>query len=59
MGYWRDDRLSALDATFIEIEDPNLHTRVAAAALFVALPKAAVCLPRRKTPSDRDLAAGR
>jgi len=52
MGYWHDDRLSALDATFIEIEDPNLHTRVAAAALFAALPKAAVGLPQRKTPSD-------
>ncbi len=51
MGYWHDDRLSALDATFIEGEDPNLHTRVAAAALFAALPKAAVGLPRRKTPS--------
>jgi diacylglycerol O-acyltransferase len=34
LGYWHYDRLSALDATFLEIEDPNVHMHVAAVALF-------------------------
>ncbi len=34
MSYTHYDRLSALDATFLEIENPNVHMHVAAIALF-------------------------
>ena len=38
MSYSHYDRLSALDATFLEIEDANVHMHVAAVALFEAAP---------------------
>lgn len=34
MGFSHYDRLSALDATFLELEDANVHMHVAAVALF-------------------------
>lgn len=34
MSYYHFDRLSALDAMFLQIEDPNVHMHVAAIALF-------------------------
>lgn len=34
MAYWHYDRLSALDSTFLEIEDANVHMHVGAVALF-------------------------
>jgi WS/DGAT/MGAT family acyltransferase len=38
MAYTHYDRLSALDATFLEIEDANVHMHVGAVALFEAGP---------------------
>jgi diacylglycerol O-acyltransferase len=40
MGYHHYDRLSALDAMFLEIEAPNVHMHVAAIALFETGPLA-------------------
>ncbi len=38
MAYHHYDRLTALDATFLEIEDANVHMHVGAVALFEAAP---------------------
>ncbi len=38
MAYAHYDRLSALDTTFLEIEDANVHMHVGAVALFEAAP---------------------
>ncbi|HEB91374.1 MAG TPA: wax ester/triacylglycerol synthase family O-acyltransferase [Deltaproteobacteria bacterium] len=40
MGYYHYERLSALDATFLELEDDNVHMHVAAVALFETGPLA-------------------
>ncbi len=40
MAYYHYDRLSALDAMFLEIEDPNVHMHVAAVAIFETGPLA-------------------
>jgi WS/DGAT/MGAT family acyltransferase len=38
MGYHHYDRLSALDAMFLELEEPHVHMHVGAVALFEAAP---------------------
>jgi WS/DGAT/MGAT family acyltransferase len=38
MAYAHYDRLSALDATFLDLEDPNVHMHVGAVAIFDAKP---------------------
>jgi WS/DGAT/MGAT family acyltransferase len=38
MAYSHFERLSALDATFLELEDPNVHMHVGAVAIFEAEP---------------------
>ena len=38
MAYWHYDRLDAVDSLFLDIEADNVHTHVAAAALFDASP---------------------
>ena len=38
MAYWHYDRLSALDVTFLEIEETNVHMHVGAVAVFEAAP---------------------
>ncbi|MBW2236407.1 MAG: wax ester/triacylglycerol synthase family O-acyltransferase, partial [Deltaproteobacteria bacterium] len=38
MAYTHYDRLSALDATFLALEDANVHMHVAAIAIFEAAP---------------------
>jgi diacylglycerol O-acyltransferase len=38
MAYWHYERLSALDATFLELEDANVHMHVGAVGIFDAGP---------------------
>jgi diacylglycerol O-acyltransferase len=38
VGYWHYDRLSALDASFLELEDDSVHMHVGAVAILEAAP---------------------
>lgn len=38
MAYFHYDRLTALDATFLELEDPNVHMHVGSVGIFDARP---------------------
>ena len=40
MGYTHYERLSALDASFLHLEDENCHMHIGAVALFDAAPVA-------------------
>ena len=52
MPYTHAERLSALDVSFLELEEANAHMHIGAVAVFEAAPVICVDLPRNSATTS-------